>query len=79
MEPWNNFTPLVYYDDGIYGKEAQNSHQRIYPQLRFKTKWGYSEMCGFVQATMAIEIVQNNTLLLRSHREKRRKSVSGRI
>ena len=33
-------------------------------------KWVYLEMCGFVQATMALEMVQNNTLLLRIHREK---------
>ena len=55
---------MVYYADGIPGAEALDAQKRLAALLSYKLKREYSEMCGFVRASMSLEIVRSNSLLL---------------
>ena len=56
---------MVYYTIRIPGAEALDAQKRLAALLRYKLKWEYSEMCGFVKARMSLSIVRSNSLLLR--------------
>ena len=55
---------MVYSEDGIPRAEALAAQKRLAALLRYKLKWEYSEMCGFVRARMSLAIVRSNILLL---------------
>ena len=61
---------MVYSADRIPGEEALSTQKRLAALLRYKLKREYSEMCGFVQARMSLEIVRSNSLLLRAPHNK---------
>ena len=54
-----HFTPLFFSSDRIPVKEAWSATLKMASHLSFKikTKRGYSEMCGFVWARMALAVV----------------------
>ena len=56
---------MVYYADGIPGEEALAVQKKLAVLLRYKLKWEYSEMCGFVRERMSLAIFRSNSLLLR--------------
>ena len=60
--------PLVYSVDGMAAKEARAFERRTASLLASKLDRRYSEMCGIVRSRMALAVVRNNTLLLRSSR-----------
>ena len=62
---------MVYSADGIPGVEALAVHKRLAALLRYKLKWEYSEICGFVRAWMSLAIVRTNSLLLCGPHDKR--------
>ena len=70
LERRRTFTPMVYSADGIPRAEALAAHKRLAALLSYKLKQEYSEMCGFVQAMMSLEIVRSNILLLRGPCDK---------
>ena len=70
LERIRNFIPMVYSMDGIPGAEALAAQKRLTALLRYKLKQEYSEMCGFVKATMSLEILRSNSLLLRGSWDK---------
>ena len=61
---------MVYSADGIPGAEALAAHKRLATLLSYKLKWEYSEMYGFVQEWMSLEIVRSNSLLFRGPHDK---------
>ena len=61
---------MVYSADRIPGAEALATQKRLAALLSYKMKQEYSEMCGFVQARMSLEIVRSNSLLLRGPHDK---------
>ena len=61
---------MVYSADGIPRAEALDAQKRLAALLSYKLKGEYSEMCGFVQARMALAIVRSNSLLLRVPHDK---------
>ena len=61
---------MVYPEDGIPGAEALDAQKRLAALLSYKLKWKYSEMCGFVRASMSLSIVRYNSMLLRGPRDK---------
>ena len=65
LEPRLNFTPMVYYTDGIPGAEAFAAQKRLAALISYKLKLEYSEMCGFVRAKISLAIVRSNSLLIR--------------
>ena len=65
LERRRNFTPMVYYADGIPGADALAAQNRLATLLSYKLKREYSEMCDFVRARMSLAIVRSNSLLLR--------------
>ena len=64
LERRRTFTPVVYSADGIPGAEALAAQERLAALLSYKLKQEYSEMCGFVWASMSLAIVRSNNLLL---------------
>ena len=54
----------------IPGAEAVAAQKRLSALLSYKLKRKYSEMCGFVEARMSLEIVRSNSLLLCGPRDK---------
>ena len=64
LECRRHLTPFFFSADGIPGAEAWAATRRMPLDLRFKLRRDYSEMCRFVQARMALAIVQSNTLIL---------------
>ena len=64
------FTPMVYSADGIPRAEALAAQKRLGTLFSYKLKQEYSEMCGFVKASMSLAIARSNSLLLRVPREK---------
>ena len=64
LERQCSFNPMVYSTDGIPGTEAVAAQRRLASLLSNKLKREYSEMCGFFRASVALSIVQSNTLLL---------------
>ena len=61
---------MVYSADGISGVEALAAQKRLATLLSYKLKRENSEMYGFVQARMSLEIVRSNSLLLRGPCDK---------
>ena len=61
---------MVYSADGIPGAEALAAQKRLSALLSYKLKREYSEMCGFMRATMSLAIVRSNSLLIRVPRDK---------
>ena len=70
LELRSTFTPAVYSADGIPGAEALAAQKRLAALLSYKLKREYSEMCGFVRASMSLAIVRSNILLPRGPRGK---------
>ena len=70
LERRRTFTPMVYSVYGIPGAEALASQKRLVALLRYKLKREYSEMCGFMKASMSLAIVRSNILLLHGPRDK---------
>ena len=64
LESRRTFTPMVYSAERISRVEALAAQKRLAALLRYKLKWEYSEMCGFVRARMSLAIVRSNILLL---------------
>ena len=64
------FTPMVYSADVIPGAEALATQKIFVAMLSYKLNWEYSKMCGFVRASISLEIVRYNILLLRRPRNK---------
>ena len=48
---------FVFYADIILGKEAWSTTRKMALHLSFKMKRKYSEICGFVRASMALAVV----------------------
>ena len=61
---------MVYSADGIPGAEEFATQKRLSALLSYKLKREYSEMCGFVRASMSLAIVRSNSLLLCGPRDK---------
>ena len=61
---------MVYSADGIPGVEVLVAQKRVAALLRYKLKQEYSEMCGFVRASMSLAIVRSNILILRGPWDK---------
>ena len=61
---------MVYSTDRIPRAEALATKKRLAALVRYKLKWEYSEMCGFVRARISLAIVRSNSLLLRGPRDK---------
>ena len=61
---------MVYSTDRIPRAEALATQKRLAALVRYKLKWEYSEMCGFVRARISLAIVRSNSLLLRGPRDK---------
>ena len=61
---------MVYSTNAIPGAEALAAQKILAALISYKLNQEYSEMCGFVQARMSLEIVRSNSLLLRGPREK---------
>ena len=61
---------MVYSAGGIPGAEALAAQKRLAALLSYNLKREYSEMCGFVIASISLVIVRYNSLLLRSPRDK---------
>ena len=61
---------MVNSADIIPGAEDLAAQKRLAALLSYKMKWEYSEMCGFVQARMSLEIVRSKSLLLRGPHDK---------
>ena len=51
--------------------EALAAQKRLAALLSYKMKQEYSEMCGFVRASMPLAIVQSNSLLLHGPQDKK--------
>ena len=64
LERRRHFTPLFLSANGIPGVEARAATQIMASHLSFMLKREYSEMCGFFRASVALSILQSNTLLL---------------
>ena len=56
---------MVYSADVITRADTLAAQKRLAALLSYKLKREYSEMCGFVRATMSLAIVRSNSLLLR--------------
>jgi len=63
LEMQKDFTPMVYYVDGIAGQEAWNTEKRLATQLAGKWNREYSQMVYYVRVRMAIAVVRANSLL----------------
>ena len=59
-----SFNPMVYFADGIPRDDTLAAQKRLATLLRFKLNWEYSELCGFVRASMLLAILRSNSLLL---------------
>ena len=70
QERRRSFKLMVFYGDGIPGREAVAAKQRLYLLLSNNLKQEYLEMCGFIRDQMSLTIVKSNTLLLRGGRDK---------
>ena len=70
MELRRTFNPMVYCTDGITESEAVAAQQHLDSLLSNKSKQEYSEMYGFVRASMSLAIVRSTTLLLHGARYK---------
>ena len=55
---------MVYSVDGIPGAEALAAQKGLVALISYKLKREYSEMCGFVQASILLAMVRSNSLLL---------------
>ena len=62
LERRRTFTPMIYSADGITGTEALAAQNRLPALLSYKLKREYSEMCGFVRASMSLAMVKSNSL-----------------
>jgi hypothetical protein len=70
LEMRKDFTPMVYWVDGIAGREARNAERRLVTHLASKWKCGYSQMVYYVRVRMAIAVVRTNSLLIRGSRDQ---------
>ena len=61
---------MVYSAYRIPGAEALAAKKRLAALLSYKLKWEYSEMCGFVRASMSLAILRSTSLLLRGPCDK---------
>jgi hypothetical protein len=69
LEMQKDFTPMVYFVDGIAGCEAQNAKKRLAVHLARKWNREYSQMVFYVRVKMAIAVVCANSLLIRVSRD----------
>ena len=70
LERRRTFTPMVYSAYRIPRAEVLAAQKRLSALLSYKLKQEYSEMCGFVRASISLAIVRSNSLLLRGPRKK---------
>ena len=70
LEMWEDFTPMVYSVDGIAGREARNVEKRLATQLAGKWQCEYLQIVYYARVRMAIAVVQANSLLIRSSRDR---------
>ena len=71
LEMRQNFTPMVYFVDGIMGQEARNVEKRLSTQLAGKWNREYSQMVYYLRVTMAILVVQANSPRIRGSSDRR--------
>ena len=64
------FTPFVVSVDGVLGREANYLLKRFADKLSQKWKNLYSQIMGWVRATMSFSIVRATNLCLRGSRVK---------
>ena len=57
LEHRRTFTPMFYFADVIPGAEALAAKNRLALLLSYKLKRKYSEMCGFVRASISLATV----------------------
>ena len=69
------FTPFVVSVDGVLGREANYLLKRFADKLSQKWKKPYSQIMGWVRATMSFSIVRATNLCLRGSRVKWRSGV----
>ena len=60
------FYIMVYSADGIFRAGALAAQNRLAALLSYKLKREYSEICGFVKASISLAIVTSNSLILHS-------------
>ena len=70
LERRRTFTLMLYSQDRIPGAKALAAQKILAALLSYKLKQEYSEMCGFLRASMSLAIVRSNGLLLRGPRDK---------
>ena len=70
LECIHNFSPMVYSVYGIPEAEALAAQKRLGALLSYKLKREYSEICGFVRASISLATVRSNSLLLRGPQDK---------
>jgi hypothetical protein len=61
---------MVYYVDGIAGREAWNAEKRLATHLAGKWNREYSQMVYYVRVRMVIAVVRANSLLIRGSRDR---------
>ena len=71
LECRRDFTPMVYFADGIPIVEALAAQTRLAALISYKLKREYSEMCGFVSSRVSLAIVMSNSLLRCGPHDKR--------
>ena len=72
LEMWKDFSPLVYYVDGIAEKEVKNAEKRLTYHLSEKPHKQLPQMVYYVWIQMAIAVVRPNSLLIRGSRDRQR-------
>ena len=55
---------MVYSTDRIPRVEALSAQKKLYELIILNLKWEYSELCGFVRASISLSIVRSNSLIL---------------
>eukprot|EP00957_Ditylum_brightwellii_P021940 1654784-Ditylum_brightwellii.AAC.1 len=64
---------MVYSADGMPGDEAEVTEKKMTSMLAIAWQREYSEMCGFVQARMALALAHSNTMMLRNAQDHKGK------
>ena len=64
LERRSSFTNMVYSADIINKSESLLAQRRLASPFSFRLKWKCSKIYGFVRASISLEIVRSNSLLL---------------
>jgi len=64
-----HFTPLVFSDNGMQGKEATAAIKKLSSHLTSKWKRTYSEVCGFTKSCLSIALARSASRCLRADRD----------